>query len=93
MFVSKESLYHFQISLVSTMEEEVPTTGSVPQKFDILTGSICVICNGANGCLSHKEKTPKLTTKGLETLLTACEDRQDEIAQKLVPLRGTPELL
>ena len=92
MFVSNESFYHFQISLESTMEEEVPKTSSVPQKFDILTSSICVICNGARGCLSDKEKATKLTTKGLETLLAACEDRQDEIAQKLVPLRGTPEL-
>ena len=92
MFISIDCLYHFQISLVSTMEEEMPTTNGVPHKCDTFTASICVICNGARGCLSDKEKAQKLKTKGLETLLIACEDRQDEISHKLLPLRGKPEL-
>ena len=90
--VSIDSLNHLQISLVNAMKEEVPTTSCVPQKFDILTGSICMICNGARKYLSGKKKSQKITTKRLETLLTVCEDRQDDIAYKLFPLRGMPEL-
>ena len=57
MSISVDSLYNFQISLVIAMEEEVPIISDVPQKFDILTGSICVICNDARGCFSAKKST------------------------------------
>ena len=40
---------------------------------------------------SQQRKAPKLTTKVLETLLTACENRLDKIDKELLPLRRTPE--
>jgi len=57
-----------------------------------ISTSTCIFCNGEKGPLTDIEKKIKITEKGLQTLLKSCEERQDEVAEFILPLRDTTQL-
>lgn len=46
----------------------------------------CIICLGQNGPLSDDEKVLKITDRGLATLKHACQERRDDVAERLLPI-------
>ena len=46
----------------------------------------CVICLGQKGPLSEEERKAEVTPKGLGTIESACWYRQDDVAERLLPL-------
>lgn len=46
----------------------------------------CIICLGQEGPLSEAELKLKVTSKGFQTVIKSCRERQDEVSQRLLPI-------
>lgn len=67
-----------------------PSTSS--ENFKVFKGTCCIICDDKKGPLSDKETNLTLAPKGLAMLKQSCEERQNDVAEKLLPCRLSPEL-
>ena len=72
------------------MDEQEPSTSRDSE--NVLRTDICIICKGKKGPLSEKEKVRTITSEGLSTFIKSCEERQDEVADEILPLRETPQV-
>ena len=77
---------------MAQMEGVDPTIGASSHQTDSSSAVSCVICNGAKRVSVLRRKNTKVNNQRLETLLSACDDRQDEFTDKLLPLFGNHDM-
>ena len=53
---------------------------------EMATKASCIICLGQEGPLSKAEIKLKVTSKGLQTVIKSCRERQDEVSRRLLPI-------
>ena len=72
------------------MDEQEPSTSRDSE--NVLRTDICIICKGKKGPLSEKEKARTIASKGLSTFIKSYKERQDEVADEILPLPETPQV-